>query len=522
MKGMVQETLKEAGNLWKQFLQFIKENPFVIWIVTVSVLLSYSGCLSAGRIGIDSEVHLNHSKEFLDSWYSIGRFSLVFLKNIFGMRELDPAAANLLMIMAMIMYGVFADFLFFVLSGNHPCMKVFYIIFPALFLTHPCYTQQYLFTVQSFEVAFLMLFCLLAVLFISKWAVKEGTGYLIAGIFCMVWSFGGYQAFVPFYMSAALAGYLIYFYFHREKERHFYFWVAVHHIAAFFLGYVMYLLTVKAVVFWKEGLGFQEDYLEGQLFWSENTISNCIGYIKHYIRTVVFGESVFYPKTFLLFSILFTVHVLYLWKKEKRKEYILYAAAALALVLSPFYLAFYQGGGILQRSQFSLPFVAAFFGSASAAFLFHKRKVVSIFAVLFVFLCSVNQGTTASRAIFSANMTYEHDKMLVQQLVVQMQELNASEPGQKIAMIGKYHPFILNGTAIREETVGYSFFEWDFKGPLGVTKRGTDFMNTLGYPFQAVNEAEYALAETYSIQMPAWPDKGSVTKVGDLVIIKFS
>ncbi|MEF9938971.1 MAG: glucosyltransferase domain-containing protein [Clostridium sp.] len=519
---MITKVAQERKNLSEQYHHFISENRWVPWIVVISVLISYGICLSGTRIGIDTEANLNGADEFLGSWYSIGRFSLVFIKNLLGMRELNPMTANILMMIMMALYGIFSDFMFYVFSGNDRRMKSFYIVFPALFLTHPCFTQQYIFTVQSFEVALGMLFCFGAVFCVSKWAFEGNRIFLIPGIFLMVWSFGSYQAFLPFYMAAALAVYLVYYFFHDNKGKHFYMKAAVCHTAAFLVGYVIYMLIVKAVLLWQKGFGFQGEYLEEQVRWATASWEICIGGIKYYMREVLLGENIFYTKTFFLFAVLFALHLLYTWVRGKRKEYVLYAAAALALVLSPFYLAFYQGGGILMRSQLVLPLVAAFFGAMAATFIGSHKKSAAGMAMAICLLFAVNQATTASRAIFSAQMTYENDKMTAQQLIVRMQELDSASAGQRVAMIGQYHPTLPKAAGIREETIGYSFFEWDYMTAVGVSKRGTGFLKSLGFPFEPATEEEYAAAKMYSLNMPTWPSVGSVQKLGDIVVVKFS
>lgn len=511
--------IKEGGI---QYKKFIKENKWVPWIVIASVILSYGISLTGFRIGIDAESNINDADTFLNSWYSIGRFSLVFFKNLTGLRELNPFLANMLMMVVMVFYGLFANFMFYVFSDSDKQMRVFYLIFPALFLTHPCYVQQYIFTVQAFEVAVCTLTCLLSVYLISRWAFGEGKGFLLSGIVLMVWSFGGYQAIVPLYMSAALAVYLVYYYFHDNQEPFFYLRAAVRYALSFVAGYILYSFAVRLVLIWKEGAGFQGQYLEGQIHWAQYPPEICIGGIKYYMKEVLLGTNGFYTKTFLVFLLLFALHLLYTWVKGRRGEYILYAAAAVALVLSPFYLAFYQGGGILMRSQMALPFVAAFFAAAFTAFALSNRCVPVILATAVCLYFAVNQATFSSKAIFSAQMTYEHDKMVAQQLVNRMQELDAVGEGQRIAMIGQYQPKLPQGAAIRKETIGFSFFEWDFAAFMGVTNRGTGFLKALGYPYEKATLEEFAASQIHSVTMPSWPAKDSVQRLGDVIVVKFS
>lgn len=539
---MTESVSREIKDLSRQYKEFIKENRWVPWIAVISVLLSYGLCLTGFRIGIDSEALLGDSTEQLNSWYTIGRYSLVFTKNLLGMRQFNPATENLLMMALMVCYGIFADFLFWVFSGGSRKLKAFYAVFPALFLTHPCFVQQYLFTLQAFEVALGLLCCLMAVFCITRFSFsgkRRERWLLIPGILLMVWGFGYYQALIPLYMAVALSVYLVYYEFHERpaadpKESRIFYWrAALRHAAAFLVAFLLYELAVKAVLIWQKGLGFVGDYLEEQVLWASNPAWVCIGHIKHYMREVLLGESVFYPRTFLLFAVLFAIRLVYRFAKQRRRDYILYAAAALLLVLSPFYLAVYQGSGVLMRTQMSLPFAAAFFGAAAASFLGNGWKSVGAGKMLPAgagiltavgLLFAVYQGNISSKAVFSAYMTYENDKMTAAQLAVRMQELDAvfRSPGQRVAIIGQHRPYLPEGAGIREEVVGYSFFEWDYNSPLGVTKRGAGLLTALGFPSRPVTREEYAIIRDYSAGMPIWPAEGSVIRLDDIIIIKFS
>lgn len=549
---MLERMNREIKDLRTDCREFVRENRWVPWVAVLSVLLSYGLCLSGFRIGIDSEALINDSTKQLNSWYTIGRFSLVFTKNLLGMRQFNPMTENLLMMIFMVLYGIFASFLFWRFSGKSRELKAFYIVFPALFLTHPCFVHQYLFTLQAFEVALGLLCCLGAVYCISRWAFEGERWLLIPGILLMVWGFGSYQALIPLYMAAALSVYLIYYEFHRErgttpgaekKERSFYWRAALCHASAFLIAFLLYELAVKAVVIWQKGFGFAGEYLEEQILWESNPIWVCIGHIKHYMREILLGESLFYPKTFLFFAVIFAVHLLYRWIKDRRRDYLLYAAAAFLLVLSPFYLAVYQGSGVLMRTQMALPFTAAFFGAAAVSYL---RNVIADLGVkygktgksgasagiafrflagivtAFCLLFAVYQGDVTSKAVLSAYMTYENDKLTAGQLVTRLQEQGAVFPGQKVAMIGQHRPYMPEGAGIREEVVGYSFFEWDYKSPIGVTRRGTGLLTALGFPCEPVSREEYVLAEACSAAMPSWPAEGSVQIIGGIAVIKFS
>ena len=518
-------------NLQSEWGTFIRENRLTPWICAAAAALSYGVMLSGLRIGVDSEYNMYNPDALMRSWYSINRYSLVWLKNLFGMRMLNPFAENLLMIAVLTLCGIFSSFMFCSFSGGSPNMKGFCAVFPLLLLTHPCYVQQYVFTLQAFEVALCMLGCLAAAFCSARWACGAAWGWGAAGVLLMAFGFGGYQALVPFYMAAALGIYLIYFEFHDNQEKMFYLKCALRHLAAFLAGYALYVLIGKAVTFYLFGPEFQGDYLEGQILWRTGSVQTCMAFMKSYIRDVLLGKEEFYPATFFPFALLFALRLLWVWGRKRRREFLLYALAALALALSPFFLCFYQGGGILIRSQMSLPFAAAFFGASLAYFVSAPlsghaagsvKKPAAFLTAAVLVVCGVNQGTTSSRAVLTAQMTYEADRMTAMQIAEGLRRLGVSEAGTRIAMLGQYHPSLPISVSIRRESVGYSIFEWDFQGPAGVSHRGAGFMRVHGLPYEAATEEEFIKAKEYGASMPCWPSAGSMALMGDVVIVKFS
>ncbi len=510
-------------------------------------MLGYGVNLVSLRVGIDMEMNMYAPDKLLDSWYTIQRYSLVWLKNLFGMREFHPFTQGLGMIAVFTLCGILCAYAFSRFSGHWEKMKGFCLVFPALFLSHPCFAQQFVFTMQGFEVAVCMAATILAAYCVGFWSLmsrevcgeqvseekacgkRRSHGWLLAGIFLMVFGFGGYQALVPFYMALALGFYLVYFEFHRDMPKGFYFKAALMEAAAFLAGYILYNLVGKAVIGFTQGWNFKGNYLEGQLYWSTNAVSNCIGYIKSYMKQVLLGQGEFYSGFYLLFGALFALRLLWVWGKERRREYWLYAAAFLCLFLSPFFLAFYQGGPVLMRTQFALPVALAFFG-ASLMYMFREKggeqggitAFVKPLLLGMLLIFGINQANITGKAMLSAAWTYEGDKRLACELADELHEIGAVQPETRIAMLGQYHPDAPESAGIRWETIGYSIFEWDFAGPVGVSERGCGFMKALGIPCQAVLPEEYEPAKEFGRQMPVWPCEGSVQWMGDVVVVKFS
>lgn len=530
---MKERQSSEFRDVWQELIRFFNANRSVFWISVFAAVFSCGQMLADFRIGVDSEANMNSPDYIMESWYTVNRFSLVWLKSLFGMREFNPFAENFFMLTGLVLCGVMGSFLFYECAGCSQRIRGFCRIFPLLFLSHPCLVQQFAFTLQAAEVAMCMLTVLISVFCVMRWAFGDRKGWLLAGFVFMVFGFGGYQALVPFYMAAALAGYIIYYQFHDGMERFYYLRAALRHAVAFVFGYVLYVLAGKAVTLWQFGPDFQVGYLEEQIAWKTRPVWECIGMIKSYIKEVALGSGPYYGPVFLIGSLIVLLYLLWGWFSGKRREYVLCMAAAAALVLSPFYLCFYQGSGILMRSQLCLPFVSAFVGSA--VLLVSQQpaedrvmplrmglvRAGSAAAVFFLVLAGIRQGSISSRAAFIAQLTYENDREVASQIVSQMHSMGASDAGMHIAMVGCLDSF-QSDEELRREIIGYSIFEWDFLGPVGVTRRGIGFMQAHGYPYEAATEEEYAAALETSKDMPSWPSDGAVRFSDGVVIVKFS
>ena len=124
--------------------------------------------------------------------------------------------------------------------------------------------------------------------------------------------------------------------------------------------------------------------------------------------------------------------------------------------------------------------------------------------------------------MLTAQLTYETDRETAYQLADRIWEQGAPAQGCPVAMLGKYTPSPAVSFALREESIGYSIFEWDYNGPVGVSRRGAGFLRSHGLPFTAVPEELYAAAQALGEEMPCWPQAGSVRMMDGVAVVKFS
>ena len=145
----------------------------MVCLTIFTVLFVYGIRLAGVDLSIDTEIMLNDQQEVLDSWIGIGRFGLVFTKKLFGFARLVPWTENLMMILALMGTGAALSFAVWDWCGRREHFSLAWRLIPALYLTGPCFAEQFHFTLQAFPVAFAMGLAVAAVYFMEKWAWKK-------------------------------------------------------------------------------------------------------------------------------------------------------------------------------------------------------------------------------------------------------------------------------------------------------------------------------------------------------------
>ena len=205
------------------FVRFCKKNKVSIGIVVLMTFLTYGFMLFNFSFSIDTEDIVVRQIDFYDGWIGINRYGLVFTKWIFGMLNIVPGYASILMVLSTIGYGIIWMYFFYWIGGPKQDNLKCNWIFSVLFLSSVPVLELVNFQCLSFEVAFAMLLCAVELIFEWRWIIKgDGKCELFLAIIMGVWCFASYQAFVPLYISASLIAFLIQYQNNRE-ESYFYF-----------------------------------------------------------------------------------------------------------------------------------------------------------------------------------------------------------------------------------------------------------------------------------------------------------
>lgn len=551
-------------------------------LAALAALLPYATRLVFRSISIDTEMMINTPERILTSWLYHERPGLVVSKYLFGQTtfhyEVAIAGAAILLMAACLVWNHImsasvverqrassACSVNAAAGGERGKAERFAWIFPLLFLTHPVMTEQFHFALQSMEVAWALLLCLMAAGMVSKglWQMRDAKGkglaYLSVGIAAMLWSFSSYQALVAVYIAAAAGLYLLQFTKAggegteesfcvstddcRVNSSRFWWRLAILQVVCFLIGFLLSRGAAKIGLYISTGSTESTAYVAGMVKWGTQPFLQCVKDLYHYGMQIVTGQGVFYTLAYSAALIGTLIVVLIRFPREHhRPGYAAYLLAGVILYVSPFLLPLYAGGPDQARAQIALAFVIAFGWydlisllalpqcggrrgqkmqeeTAEKETVSRKPILIAAACILACFFAAI-QYVQSIRLTFTAYQTYVQEYALTGELVEAVEATGAPE-GAKVQFVGRWSPQMTRGM-VRGETIGYSFYEWDAEKAYGSTERILGLWRTLGYEYEPVDLVAAPDGTARAKDKPCWPEAGSVTWDGSTVLIKLS
>lgn len=513
-KNSIRNNILDLKNDIVDFVGFCKDNVFSITLIILFTVMAYGIKLFNYSISIDTEKLINEYQWQLDTWASFGRFGLVFTKRLFGLNPFNAYISCFLMVVSMIVFGITWSYVLNYFSFEKKKKTLITCIFPIIFITAPLFTEQFNFILQSFEVAFAIILCSLAVFFTSKWTIdSRNIIYVILAAICMIWGFGTYQAIVFLYISGVLACYILIYIANKKGNINLnknYFTVSVFkYLAVFILGYLGYYIVDKLV----RNIYGASGYVDGMIKWGQMPVIECIKNILRYIRYGLFGDGLFYSKIFLIcVIILITYTIINLFTKSRDK--FLFTCSVGVFIASPYLLSIYIGDGLIPRMQFNYQFVIAF-TIYMVAYIFKSKNIKSLI-IIFALCLGLNQSNVVAKLFTSEQLKYEDDVKLASEISQRIETLDLGENSDyPVVLVGRHTANIPN--KVVGEFIGVSWFEFG-----GNSLRAIGFMNTLGYDYIEPTQEQISEAYEISKDMEVWPSKNSVQFRNGLIIVKFS
>lgn len=514
----------EAKELWRDFSTFLKNHPGLIKLVVAAILLVYGlRLLHDDDILIDSQLMFCGPNVVMKSMIGSGRYGIVASKLLFGLTQFVPFVSIMLMAICLGFLAVWLTFCIDQWSGSKKNFTAFRYLFPIFFLTGPCFAEQFIFTLQVFEVAFGLILTAMGVYFLNQWLYERKSPFwMFLSVGCFVWAFASYQIMTAFSITLITISFFLY-YTEKEEERP-WLWIGIKSAVVFITCLILYFIFSKLarIVTGTEELAY---YVNGQLHWVEG-IGACLGYIKGDFLRIMRGEFVvFHPFTAVisvLFVILGAVRVV---KCKKNSRW----AGLLALVLvflSPFYLTIITGYYQPVRAQLVYPLAFAFWGTYLTTIKLQRKSIQQLAftaAVLGCLIVTVNQANITTRLFQTFHMVCRNQNLLLNRIYARVEETadDSSMHDHKVIIIGSYEVVLLDDIT-KSDVIGLSFFDFDASGPFGVAGQIIPYAKTMGMAMAPANAEETEMARKEAVMHSAWPSKDSVWNMGDCVVVKLS
>ncbi|MBE5948865.1 MAG: hypothetical protein E7261_07545 [Lachnospiraceae bacterium] len=499
------------------FFSYIKNNSIAIIIFNVIFLFVYYSWLGKVGLRIDSEFMINHPNTYYN-YLVLGRPGLAFTQWLFGYKWFNPSHYVLFAYLLLCVAGTLFGYLCY---RSRKRNSVGCAAFGLLMFTCPLFVEQFYFSNQIFGIAWAYVLCAIAVGFSYYAMLRKSVVATIPAIIGMVWSFSTYQIYIVIYVAMVFACFLmLYSRWELDGEN------TEINLWRLALGILLQLIVAFAIYWFIVNKWFMAGgyYLKNQIAWKNETFEQGISNILAHGKAAVLGQGTFYTVFFAILSLLSILCVVTEIIRFKKAHYKwMYMLAVIVLQISPFIMTVYLGTVPVERAQLVYPLVLA----ADSIFLLSKaepNKLSKIVMAFVIFLMFWTQSSVTMRLLYTDEIREQEDIRLAEQIELRLQEIEGYEQ-KEVAFVG-VHNCNLNLACIKGSLIGASVFNWDSAaGPkyLNSTARIWGILHTLGYSYQYVwTEEQMVKARTQAMDMPCWPEEGSVVDKGEFIIVKLS
>lgn len=501
-----------------KFREYFRKDKKSIGIAGAFLLVAYGIKVFQIMFSHDTEAIISVPESLYESWLTMGRYGLVFIKKLLGIYTFNPYLASILMFLTMLGIVVVWGYLFYVLNEERYDSRVSWI-FSVAFLTTPMMAEQISFLLQAFEVCLAILLLGIVLLMVWQAILTEHHLWFLPSVILTVIVFSVYQTMVPLFITGAAACFLIH-YQNREKS----WWpVLLKMVMVFCVGFLAYEIINKIIM---TALGISTtSYISEQMVWGTVPFSEVAENIVNHIWRSLSGQGFYYSAAFGIATVLALVYLV-VRIKRKEKEYYLLVIATVVFVMTPFLMTFLMGQEPKMRTQLGQGFVTGFYFQYGASGFLARSKKVSRFLSFSILALSLilgfQQSTKLADMFYTEYIQYQEDVNLALKISNRIDMLDLGEsPQEPVVFIGARSPK-LNRSGIREmENLGHSFFEWSFTTGYGSFIM-RNFMASLGYIYQAPSEEQIKTAEEVALNMGIWPASDSVQVTDGVIVVRLS
>ncbi len=514
--SMNNQTKSNAEALYTYISQH-KISVLFVWIITI---LIYGAWSTQNLVTFDAEgfYEVAAGQGWYNSWYQLGRWSLVLFKDIFNVKLVNPyfqiTMFGLLFPASVILWW----FCFYRWNKNaEPRFGL--LFFSGIYLSHPIWAMQFSYRNQMESITFLMCLLPIALLLLTDRTAEGRIPRIIISAVITVICFGGYQSFL-FMFGEGIILYLLFRLFHdysssTRKD----FWKEF----LFLLGFTVACFTaysiISRILCSYHGLTYGTSYLNSQFHWGSYPIADNLHAITDYLYHTLISNNAVYNCIGII-EVLIGVILVFFAFRGRAHERILGFLLFFASWITPFALLFVTASPPVHRSQFCFVLTIAFWGTIElglfSRYLTQKHTTdSSILLIITILVITVfPQIQKNTRLLYSDYMTMYEDEVQLWTIYYQALSEGAQEGYPIVFIDGKSN--YMNESMLEEEVIGYSYFE--FNTYYGGTKI-IEAMRAYGMNVSSPTDDQRAFAAEVAEGMETWPHEGGITVRDGIIIV---
>ncbi len=504
---------------------FLEKHRKVLWLTAFLLTVALYHFLFSSNFRMDSSVKLvEKGNEFND--IALGRFGIVWLNRLLGMRDYNPYLISFLTLLAVLPVGAAFSFLMWKAAGKR-CGGWICALPLMIFLT-PNWIEQLYFSYQSFLV---MLGILLTMLAVFQTEYSSGRLLPALAVIPAFAAFSVYQAFVPLYITLSAGTVLVRCVCSENTQELQVRRSVLRHALVFLAALAVYAAVNRAV-----GSGAKESaYLTSQIRWGSEPLPGVMGNVVKAALSVMTArgplDTVGYPVSALCSLVFLTALAA---SKKERLYRILLPAGWLVLQSSVFAMLVILGTRTAIRAELAVTFAVAInFLLALLAVVLRTeeasvkkssdmaRRAMKYGLIAAMAFCLYRSASLSFSLIYTDDICTAFDNALTERLIVHLSSTQA-EKGQKAVIFIGEPEVRLNAGCVVGETIGHS--QYQHHGSLEFNNTVlVDLFRLHGLKKSRKMTTEDALlAEEMAKTMPCFPEEGSIVETDQIIVIKFA
>lgn len=473
------------------------------------------GFLFSPNYRIDSIVKLvERGDEFND--LELGRFGIVWLNRLLGMRNYNPYLVALLTLITLLVSAAFLCRMLWQAAGERAGIGI--CLLPLLIYLTPNWAEQLYFSYQSF-----LIMLGVALLEIAVCLAQYGKGRLsfaIAALLSLI-AFSVYQAFVPLYVCLSVGIVLLECAAAEDVKILGIGRKALRHASVCALALAAYFVIDKLA---QRGLPGTA-YLSSQIRWGNEPLPGLFASIVKAVWSLVTAKGTLDTYAYLLSAaVCVLMLILFCVKKREGSRAALLCLGWLCLQISAFAMILALGNRTTIRSELGLPLVTALnfllarlLTAALGPGL--RRGCAWLIAAAACLALALNAGLSL-RLIYTDDICCKRDEEMALRIVDRLAPLHPEQSGKTVVFIGEPE-MKLNAACVEGEAIGYSLFRYH------VSLESTNtilsqLMSLHGLDYRPIEPEDMLEATALAKTMPSFPDAGFLAEAERCIVVKMS